>query len=101
MPAAREVEIRFTGDTTDLEERLERCLALAERFKEVWGDAPRPDGLERLEVKPGDVIVLRCDAHLSAVEADRIKHAAEGWFPGTTAVVLAAGLRIETVLGGN
>jgi hypothetical protein len=99
MAASRDVEIRFTGDTTDLEASLGRCLALAERFRKVWGDAPRPDGLERLTVQPGDVLVLRYDGDLDADEVERVKRVAESWFPTATVAVLTGGLRVEAVLG--
>ena len=44
-------------DTSAAEANLERLIALAERFKELWGDAPLPDGIERFTIAEGDRVV--------------------------------------------
>jgi hypothetical protein len=97
--ATQGVAVKVTADTGECEASLERAIELAERFREVWGDAPRPDGIERLTVAPGDRIVLRVDRGLTVKEQQGIKESMRTLFPDNEAVVLAGGLRLEAVLG--
>lgn len=90
--------VEIDADTTRLEAALERCVELAERFREVWSDAPLPDAIERLDVSPGDTIVFRFEGAMSAEELARLKAEAEVLFPGVTVAILAGGVTIETVL---
>lgn len=97
--AERTIEIEFKG-ISDVETSLERCIALAERFREIWGDLPRPDGMGSMDVKPGDVLVLRYDEVLDADEVHQLKRLGSSLFPGVDAVVFSGGVRLDAVLKG-
>lgn len=98
---AREVTIEFNAETAELEAGLERAIGLAERFNEVWGDAPRPDGITVPELKPGDVVVLRYDEVLTQDAVDRIAERLREIFPDHKVMVLDRGARLEAVRPSN
>jgi hypothetical protein len=92
--------IKIDADVAETEAKLERLCALAERFKELWGDAPLPDGIERFVLAPGDRLVLRYDDPLSEDVIAEVKARAAGVFrlPAEDMVLLTNGLRLEGVL---
>lgn len=90
--------LTINADTTECEAALERCIELAEGFREVWGDAPLPVAIESLDVRPGDTLVLRHDKDLDPDEIAHIKASVEGIFKGVTVAVLSGGLGVETVV---
>ena len=74
---------------------MERLVALAERFNELWGDAPLPDGIERFAVSEGDHVVFRYDGR---AQGEGIKANIKDVLPGIEPVVLSVlsgGLRLE------
>jgi hypothetical protein len=90
--------IRMEGDTADLEEKLKRLVALAERFNELWGDAPMPDGIERFTIAEGDRVVFRYDRSMSKAEVAQVRAQIKAVMPEIMPVVLSGGLRLEGVL---
>lgn len=61
---------------------------------------PAVEGLDVsvLRLKAGDYVVLRCDGHITQDAAARIKAAWADAVPGTAAIVLDAGIRVDGVL---
>ncbi len=49
------------------------------------------------DLKPDDVIVFECDAHLTVPEIDRIKATAEGIWPGRKIVVIDRNIKMKVV----
>jgi hypothetical protein len=56
------------------------------------------DSIQRVRLDPGDVLVLRCDTHLSADECRAIKASAARAFPGHEAMLLTGGLRLDATV---
>jgi hypothetical protein len=54
--------------------------------------------VNRVQLKPTDVLVIQCDDHLSTEQADYIKAAVKQWLPGCAVLVLGSGFKL-TVLG--
>jgi hypothetical protein len=63
------------------------------------------DGLEirelgdfqRVQLKPGDRLVLTCKGHVSMEMADRIKAYVDKWAPGVPVLVLDDNMRLGVV----
>lgn len=53
--------------------------------------------VERVEVKPGQALVVECDKHISAVTAAHIKAVCAEVFPGVKVLVLGDGLHLKAV----
>jgi hypothetical protein len=90
--------IKVDADIAETEAKLERLVALAERFKELWGAVPLPDGIERFTVAEGDRVVFRYDAAVTEDEAMKIKAKIKAVMPEIEPLVLTGGLRLEGVL---
>jgi hypothetical protein len=86
------------ADMAEAEACMERLVALAERFKELWGDVPIPDGIERFAVSDGDHVVFRYDKQVSQDEAEKIKAQIKAKMPEIEPLVLTGGLRLEGVI---
>ncbi len=96
-----ETTITINAETAETETKLERLVVLAERFNELWGDVPRPDGIERFVVSKGDCVVFRYDGQISQSEASQIKANIEAVLPETVPLVLSGGLSLEAVLAAQ
>ena len=92
--------LTIEADTAEAEARMERLVALAERFKELWGDVPIPDGIERFTIREGDRLVFRYDRPLSQEQTDKIQAQIHHALPEIEIepLVLGDGLRLEGVL---
>lgn len=53
--------------------------------------------VQRLELQPGDVIVLSCAVHLSAAENDRIREVMKRFFPNHQVLILEGDVRIGVI----
>lgn len=90
--------IKVDADTAETEANLERLIALAERFRELWGDAPLPDGIERFTIAEGDRVLFRYDEAITKDEVQKIKDQIKAVMPEITPMILTGGLRLEGVL---
>jgi hypothetical protein len=93
--------IELHMETADTESKLERLVALAERFAEAWGDAPLPDGIERFMGNEGDHVLFRYDRGLTTAEAEKLKADIKKVLPGIKPVLLSGGLRLEGIIAGE
>jgi hypothetical protein len=93
--------IKVDADIEEVEAKLQRCIELAERFKELWGDAPLPHGIERFAVSKGDHVVFRYDGPLSAPEVEKIRAQIKLVMPEIEPVLLLGGLRLEGVIAAG
>lgn len=59
------------------------------------------DDVKRLDVHPGDTVVLRCDTHLYPEALDQIDQAfAEKYGDTVKVLVLDGGLRLDGIISG-
>jgi hypothetical protein len=61
-----------------------------EMLKTLFADAE----VRRLELRPGDLVVLKCDATLTSQECDAILESARHFFPGHRIVIVQPGFDI-------
>jgi len=53
--------------------------------------------LARLEIKPGDKLVLTCEGELSSQEESRIRSCLESEFPNNKVMVISGALKLHVV----
>lgn len=68
---------------------------LREFIARYW---PRRE-IRRVRIQPGDVIVLRTDAHITAAVGERIVTDLKDIFPGHKVIILPEGNRLQIVSG--
>ena len=56
--------------------------------------------LARLELKPGDKLVLTCEGELSLAEEERIRSFLQSEFPNNKVIVISPALKLH-VIGGE
>lgn len=55
------------------------------------------DSIKRMELKPGDILVLKCERHLSLFTRDKLRQQVEEQFPDHKCVVLSPDLSLEII----
>ena len=56
-----------------------------------------PDSLVKVNVTPGDVIVVRCQSDVSNADAHEIKTRLAAYFPDVPIVVLRLGMKLDVI----
>ena len=55
--------------------------------------------VKRLNLAPGDALVIECAQHLNLQQVDRIKSCVESGLPGVRVLVLDGGLTLRALIG--